>query len=272
MIHSLITSRFNQTKTNANIYTTSDTASRDKQIMTELRITTQSDLLSYIKSELTNDTNLSIRGVERLCGIANNALIKGVEFVSKKLGQILTAHGFTAVELIKNGFNAQATWLVIEYFAYESKAKAEGAKQIARTFGSIGVMTTFEKLTEEPVYKLPGTYIEALEALLSAEKEKEILSTKLVEQQPKVEFAETVQGAAESVSVGEYAKLINFGRNRLFKWLRASKILDKNNVPYQTFVNRGYFKLTEKPTLVGLKNVTLITGKGQLWLNKKLRP
>jgi hypothetical protein len=66
--------------------------------------------------------------------------LRGVEFVSKKLGQTLTTHGFQAVELVENGFPTQAVWLTIEYFAFESKAAAPMAKQLARTFGSIGII------------------------------------------------------------------------------------------------------------------------------------
>ena len=63
---------------------------------------------------------------------------------------MLTSQGFEAADLIKNGFCAKSFWLTLEYFAYESKAKASGAKQLARTFGQLGVMTAFEKLEVKP--------------------------------------------------------------------------------------------------------------------------
>jgi hypothetical protein len=137
-------------------------------------IQTTSSLLDYIKSNLLNNgQNLSIRGLARLCDIQHTSIIRDGAFNSEKLGQILTAEGFEAGALEENGFNAKATWLVIEYFAYESKAKAPGAKQIARTFGQIGVMTTFDQLTRvaEPVAQaLPPRpsvveYINALEKI-----------------------------------------------------------------------------------------------------------
>jgi hypothetical protein len=87
--------------------------------MSDLSVNNQKELLAFIKENLTNDKNLSIRGLERLCGIANNALIKGVDFKSKKLGQKLIEHGFTAVDLVENGFDAKACWLVIEYYAHK---------------------------------------------------------------------------------------------------------------------------------------------------------
>jgi hypothetical protein len=113
-------------------------------------IQSQSDFLSFLRDEAMSNGNLSIRGAERCCGVANNALIKGVDFRSEKLGQILTTHGFQAVDLVENGFPPQAVWLTIEYFAFESKAAAPMAKQLARTFGSIGIKATLEQLNQKP--------------------------------------------------------------------------------------------------------------------------
>lgn len=133
-------------------------------------LTTQSSLLQFIHEELVNGTNLSIRGLAKLCGVADKSLINGGSFNSAKLGQTLTEQGFEAGSLATNGFPAMAVWLTIEYYAYESKAKAEGAKQLARTFGQIGIMTTFDKLTQipepEPVKVLTGShYLQDLEAM-----------------------------------------------------------------------------------------------------------
>ena len=36
----------------------------------------------------------------------------------------------------------------------------------------------------------------------------------------------------------------------------------KDNQPYQTYVNRGYFKVIARTTPVGNKPVTLVTPKG----------
>jgi hypothetical protein len=94
-----------------------------------------------------------------LCGVQNTSILESspVAFASQKLGQTLTANGFEAVALAKNGFPPQAVWLVIEYFAYDSRAEALMAKQIARTFGQIGITTTFDKLTEPVQPALPET-------------------------------------------------------------------------------------------------------------------
>lgn len=112
-------------------------------------ITTQSDFLDFIRDQAFDNGNLSIRGVARCCGVDHMAITRDGEFAGAKLSEKLTQQGFDAGDLINNGFPPQAVWLTIEYFAYDSKAKAPMAKQLARTFGSIGVMTTIEKLKEE---------------------------------------------------------------------------------------------------------------------------
>lgn len=96
----------------------------------------------------------------------------------------------------------------------------------------------------------------------------------LEEQKPLVDFANKVSTANNSIDMGEMAKLlheknnINIGRNRLFEILRNKKILMSNNIPYQTYIERNWFKLIEttKETQYGTKVFTkvLVTGSGQL--------
>ena len=76
----------------------------------------------------------------------------------------------------------------------------------------------------------------------------------LQEQKPKVEFFDTVANSKTALPMDRVAKVLNMGigRNKLFEILRDKKILDRNNIPYQTYVDRGYFRVVEqkytKPT------------------------
>ncbi|MGL5076329.1 MAG: hypothetical protein ACRDBG_10925 [Waterburya sp.] len=118
-------------------------------------IATQQSLSDIIQENLVNG-RLSIRAVARLLEVSSHQrIILDGTFASQKLGQILTEQGFQAGTLLENGFCAKSFWLTLEYFAYESKAKASGAKQLARTFGQIGVMTAFEKFSEPKPEPLP---------------------------------------------------------------------------------------------------------------------
>ena len=76
----------------------------------------------------------------------------------------------------------------------------------------------------------------------------------LAEQKPKVEFFDTVANSKTALPMDRAAKVLAMGtgRNKLFELLRDKKILDRNNIPYQTYVDRGYFRVVEqkytKPT------------------------
>lgn len=111
----------------------------------------QQELLAFLKQDASEQGTLSIRGVARMAGVDHKAIINGGEFASARLAEKLTTQGFQvfeAGELSKNGFPPQAVIIVLEYFAYESKAKAPMAKQLMRTFGTIGLMETLKNIRQ----------------------------------------------------------------------------------------------------------------------------
>lgn len=244
--------------------------------MSSLTFSSQESLLQFIKENLQSDGTISIRAVSKLCGVEDTAIIRCADFRSQKLAQKLTAQGFKAADLTSHGFNSQATWLVIEYFAYESKADAPQAKALARTFGTIGIIETFSQLNkpQQPQFDLPKNYLEALKCLVKVEEEKELLTQKIALDAPYTALGQHIEVAKGDLKVGEYGKIIGIGQNKLFGMLRDKGILSSNssnwNVPYQKFIDAGYFRLTEKMTPVKLETVSLITPKGQVWLQKQL--
>lgn len=131
----------------------------------------------------------------------------------------------------------------------------------------------------------PKTYPEALRALAAAEEEKAqlkeeklVLEAKIESDKDKVEWAETCELSDDVISFGDYAKIlhksdgIQIGRNRLFKLARDEQILDERNMPYQTYLDRGWFEVEEYPIRANgeivLRHTTYITPKGQKGLAK----
>ncbi len=117
-------------------------------------------------------------------------------------------------------------------------------------------------------------------ALKLADKTIKNLELTIEEQRPLVDFANKVSDSSNLIDMGKMAKLlkdehINIGRNRLFEWLRRKEILMRNNMPYQRYVDGGYFRVKESTyeTPYGTKTqqTTYVTGKGQIYITEKLR-
>lgn len=126
----------------------------------------------------------------------------------------------------------------------------------------------------------PDLAIAAFTALKEEREKRKELEAVVEEQKPLVSFANKVSNTKDLINMGEMAKLlkdkhIDIGRNRLFAILREEGILMKSNVPYQQYIDRGYFEVKEavKENSYGNKvfPTTYVTGKGQLFLTKEIQ-
>lgn len=148
-----------------------------------------------------------------------------------------------------------------------------------------------------PAIRKTGGYIQGEEsmsdddliarALVMAQKKIELREQQLKEkdaqlelQKPKVDFADHVTDSDNAIDMGTFAKYaqkqgITMGRNTLFKWLRDQGVLMDNNVPYQRYLNAGWFRVIENVYNTGSGQYTtpktLVTGKGQVALINYIR-
>lgn len=124
-------------------------------------------------------------------------------------------------------------------------------------------------------YKLPRTYLEALKELVRSEEEKQELQEQLQLQAPKVEMYDILLSAKNAQTMNEVAKAFGWGRNKLFAFLRDSEVLMKNNLPYQRYLDAGYFEVREVSTQRGDLTVnvtqTLVTPKGMDFIGRLLK-
>lgn len=117
---------------------------------------------------------------------------------------------------------------------------------------------------------------DTLRSLLLENVEKVIALTSKVEADaPKVAFADQVSVAPDAISVGQAAKLLGTGRNRLSAKLREMGWLTRLNEPYQDKINAGLLDVKignwEHPEKGLQRSVTpLITGKGLAKLHQIL--
>jgi anti-repressor protein len=99
------------------------------------------------------------------------------------------------------------------------------------------------------------------------------------EKEPLINYAETVQKTEDDILVRQLAKFlsnnckIKIGQNRLFKWLRETGYLNKNNEPYQEFIDMGLFRYHETVITstdhIFTRRTPTVTGKGRVYFIDK---
>ena len=96
-------------------------------------------------------------------------------------------------------------------------------------------------------FPIPKDYPSALRALADQCESNQKLIAKNKELVPKAEFYDAVANSESLSSMADVAKILDMGigRNKLFIMLRANNILQADNIPYQRYVNAGYFKVVE---------------------------
>ena len=131
----------------------------------------------------------------------------------------------------------------------------------------------------QKAHKLP-TYSEALRQLADSLDKNAELENKIKADAPKVEYAEAILSAKNSLSIGDFAKFlaskgVATGEKRFFMWLRENSYLQSNNLPYQRFVDSGYFEILPQSYKRGSQSIvtqkTLLTAKGQQYFTMKFK-
>lgn len=101
---------------------------------------------------------------------------------------------------------------------------------------------------------------------------------------PKAEFHDAVSVAENCINFGKFAasfqnnNKVSFGRNKILEWCRKRDYLcsshNLKNKPSQQMLDSGYMKYKERTNKRNGKTyityTPLLTGKGQIWLTKKL--
>ena len=127
----------------------------------------------------------------------------------------------------------------------------EGVLQLAARYDAVVRFKLIEKATKTREYTQKELLLMQLESIEKIEKlqfENKEQAQQLIEQAPKVEFYNDVTGSETTAEIGTVAKILGFknvGRNILFDILRKQGILKSDNIPYQKYVDNGYFRVIE---------------------------
>lgn len=133
-----------------------------------------------------------------------------------------------------------------------------------RKHGMYATDATIDKILADPDFgiRLLVQLKEERAARIEAE-------TKIKEDAPKVEFYDAVTDSKDAIDMRSVATTLNMGigRNKIFEILREHKILDRKNIPYQKYIDMGYFRTVEtsysKPsgdTCINIKTVVFQKG------------
>lgn len=113
-----------------------------------------------------------------------------------------------------------------------------------------GIYTTEEMAKR--FLKDPRALEYAIRGLLEEKEKNAALTAKIEEDAHKVSFYDAVVDTDDHVSIANAAKLLNYknmGPQKLFAFLKHKKVLmstkERNNVPYQKFIDMGLFKYSE---------------------------
>lgn len=184
-------------------------------------------------------------------------------------GQVLAAQ----IEPLK--FEYRGQWF--DYFELNKRDSLVVVARLSPQFTAV-VIDRWQELERSQQPVLPTSFAEALQLAANQAKELEQKTQQLALVAPKVEFADAVAGADKGVLLGHFAKTVGLGPITLFRILRELKIFmsrgESYNLPYQEFIERGYFAIKqgtyEAGTQVRITHTALITGKGEMWLRKRL--
>ena len=201
-------------------------------------------------NEVSIESYVSVKALAEILDISESTIKRAVEKVRSLLGGVKT--------------NSQGGYLLNEEQA--TIVKNEIAKHHNLQSRQIDSVST--ELEENQIIASAMAILQARNEELKRQNEKLL---------PAANFAYQLCSSKDTIEIGECAKVLNknIGRNRLFEFLRNSNVLQSNNIPYQKYIDAGYFRVIESKyvtpngeTKISLK--TVVFQKGVAYINKLL--
>ena len=153
-----------------------------------------------------------------------------------------------------------------------------GTKALEWKLKYIEAFNAMERKLKEATYDsyMISDPVERAKKWIEEEKERQKLRAENKVMLPKAQFYDTVANTESLFSMADVAKTLDMGigRNKLFAFLRDKGILDKDNHPYQKYVDAGYMRLIENHCKAGDNDVvykcTYVKQKGIDYIRKIL--
>ncbi|WP_227461682.1 BRO family protein [Cupriavidus pauculus] len=123
--------------------------------------------------------------------------------------------------------------------------------------------------------QIPQSFAEALRLAADLQEQIEVQAKQLALAEPAIHFTQEVADMTGLCKIEYVAKTLGHGRNRFFAQLKKDKILQENRIPYQRYLERGWFEVVERQPWEDSKGekhpafTTMVTGKGQIELARR---
>ncbi|EJJ0012943.1 phage antirepressor KilAC domain-containing protein [Escherichia coli] len=209
-----------------------------------------------------------VNEARKLCGEPE---VRNNKFLEKILDELDGEH---YTKSVVEKMNKTSMLVITMTFKQALRVAARESKAVRRS-----LIDKLEELQQanSPTPSIPQTLPEALRLAAELAEQKMQLEQQLVAAAPKVDFADRVS-VANGILIGNFAKVVGLKQNALFAWLRENGILiasgGRKNVPFQQYINAGYFTVKEvvldDEDGYQIRLTPQLTGKGQQWLTRKL--
>ncbi|EES6940045.1 phage antirepressor Ant [Escherichia coli] len=209
-----------------------------------------------------------VNEARKLCGEPE---VRNNKFIEKILDELDGEH---YTKSVVEKMNKTSMLVITMTFKQALRVAARESKAVRRS-----LIDKLEELQQanSPAPSIPQTLPEALRLAAELAEQKMHLEQQLVAAAPKVDFADRVS-VANGILIGNFAKVVGLKQNALFAWLRENGILiasgGRKNVPFQQYINAGYFTVKEvvldDEDGYQIRLTPQLTGKGQQWLTRKL--
>ncbi|MDF0605402.1 phage antirepressor KilAC domain-containing protein [Neisseriaceae bacterium TC5R-5] len=135
----------------------------------------------------------------------------------------------------------------------------------------------WQELEQEAAKReIPKTLPDALRLAAELAEETLLLEKQLAEQAPKAQFHDDVCSELNGQTLQETAKELKTGRTRLCHFLRKHHLVMANLLPYQRYIDQGFFRVVHRVRKLPSTGetlsypLTLVTGKGLTYLYQLL--
>ena len=199
---------------------------------------------------------------------------KEVFMTSEQLGMVL---GYSFPREGINKIVLRNEYLKKDEFSAEVKMGSPSGTQTTRVFNEDGIYEVAFLAKTEKAKEFRSWVRRILKGLRTGELE--LLRKQVEEDRPKVLLYDQVMSSKTNKTMMIVAKELKLsGRNKLFSFLRSEGILmsgkGKQNLPYQQFIDAGYFLVVIKIKIINGEvtdiPVTLVTSKGMDYILKRL--